>query len=61
MIEQVHEAVHLPNTVALDISNPILVNPPDKTLVLSLALSFHPQGNMLITCVLVMVCSGVSK
>lgn len=32
MIEQVHEAVHLPNTVALGISNPILANPPDKTL-----------------------------
>lgn len=32
MIEQVHEAVHLPNTLALGISNPILANPPDKTL-----------------------------
>lgn len=32
MIEQVYEAVHLPNTVALGISNPIQVNPPDKTL-----------------------------
>ena len=32
MIEQVHEAVHIPNTVALGISNPILANPPDKTL-----------------------------
>ena len=32
MIEQVHEAVHLPNTVALGISNPVQVNPPDKTL-----------------------------
>ncbi len=32
MIEQVHEAVHLPNTVALGISNPIQANPPDKTL-----------------------------
>lgn len=32
MIEQVYEAVHMPNTVALGISNPIQVNPPDKTL-----------------------------
>ena len=32
MIEQVHAAVHLPNTVALGISNPIQANPPDKTL-----------------------------
>ena len=32
MIEQVHEAVHLPETVALGISNPIQANPPDKTL-----------------------------
>lgn len=32
MIEQVHEAVHLPNTVALGISNPTQANPPDKTL-----------------------------
>ena len=32
MIEQVHEAVHLPDTVALGISNPIQANPPDKTL-----------------------------
>jgi len=32
MIEQVHEAVHLPNTVALGISNPIHSHPPDKTL-----------------------------
>ena len=32
MIEQVHEAVHLPNTVALGISNPVQVNPPDKAL-----------------------------
>ncbi|WP_057832784.1 aminotransferase-like domain-containing protein [Colwellia sp. TT2012] len=32
MIEQVHAAVHLPNTVALGISNPIQAHPPDKTL-----------------------------
>ncbi len=32
LIEQVHEAVHLPDTVALGISNPIQANPPDKTL-----------------------------
>lgn len=32
MIEQVHEAVHMPDTVALGISNPIQANPPDKTL-----------------------------
>ena len=32
MIEQVYEAVHIPNTVALGISNPIQANPPDKTL-----------------------------
>lgn len=32
MIEQVYEAVHMPDTIALGISNPILVNPPDKTL-----------------------------
>ena len=32
LIEQVHEAVHLPDTVALGISNPIQINPPDKTL-----------------------------
>ncbi|MGL1957032.1 MAG: PLP-dependent aminotransferase family protein [Colwellia sp.] len=32
LIEQVHEAVHLQNTVALGISNPIQANPPDKTL-----------------------------
>ena len=32
LIEQVYEAVHLPNTVALGISNPIHCHPPDKTL-----------------------------
>ena len=32
LIEQVHEAVHLPNTVALGISNPIHCHPPDKAL-----------------------------
>lgn len=32
MIEQVYEAVHMPDTLALGISNPILANPPDKTL-----------------------------
>ncbi|RHW77992.1 PLP-dependent aminotransferase family protein [Colwellia sp. RSH04] len=32
MIEQVHEAVHLPDTIALGISNPIQANPPDKAL-----------------------------
>jgi len=32
MIEQVYEAVHIPDTVPLGISNPILANPPDKTL-----------------------------
>jgi DNA-binding transcriptional MocR family regulator len=32
LIEQVHEAIHIPNTIALGISNPILANPPDKTL-----------------------------
>ncbi len=32
LIEQVHEAVHIPDTVALGISNPIQANPPDKTL-----------------------------
>ncbi len=32
LIEQVHEAVHLPNTVALGISNPIQAHPPDKAL-----------------------------
>jgi DNA-binding transcriptional MocR family regulator len=32
MIEQVYEAMHLPDTVALGISNPVLANPPDKAL-----------------------------
>ncbi len=32
MIEQVHDAVHLPNTVALGISNPIQAHAPDKAL-----------------------------
>jgi DNA-binding transcriptional MocR family regulator len=32
MIEQVHAAVHIPNTVALGISNPIQAHPPDKAL-----------------------------
>lgn len=32
MIEQVYEAVHLPDTIALGISNPVQANPPDKTL-----------------------------
>jgi len=32
MIEQVHETVHIPDTVALGISNPVQANPPDKTL-----------------------------
>jgi len=32
IIEQVHEAVHLPDTVALGISNPIQAHPPDKAL-----------------------------
>ncbi|MEW6994083.1 PLP-dependent aminotransferase family protein [Colwelliaceae bacterium MEBiC 14330] len=32
MIEQVHAAVHLPDTLALGISNPILAHPPDKAL-----------------------------
>lgn len=32
MIEQVYEAVHMPDTIALGISNPIQANPPDKTL-----------------------------
>lgn len=31
-IEQVYEALHLPDTVALGVSNPILSHPPDKTL-----------------------------
>lgn len=32
LIEQVHAAIHLPNTVALGISNPVNANPPDKAL-----------------------------
>ena len=32
MIEQVYEAVHIPDTIALGISNPIQASPPDKTL-----------------------------
>ena len=32
LIEQVYEAIHLPDSVALGISNPINVQPPDKTL-----------------------------
>ena len=32
LIEQVHAAVHLPNTVALGISNPIQAHPSDKAL-----------------------------
>jgi len=32
LIERVHEVVHLPNTVALGISNPINSHPPDKAL-----------------------------
>lgn len=32
LIEQVHAAVHLPDTVALGISNPIQAHPPDKAL-----------------------------
>jgi len=32
LIEQVYEAVHLPNTVALGISNPVEAHPPDKAL-----------------------------
>jgi len=32
MIEQVYEAVHMPDTIALGISNPVQANPPDKTL-----------------------------
>lgn len=32
LIEQVHAAVHLPETVALGISNPIQAHPPDKAL-----------------------------
>ncbi len=32
LIEQVHAAIHLPNTVALGISNPVNAHPPDKAL-----------------------------
>ncbi len=32
LIEQVYDAVHLPDTVALGISNPICAHPPDKAL-----------------------------
>ncbi|MCH2056851.1 MAG: PLP-dependent aminotransferase family protein [Thalassotalea sp.] len=32
LIEQVHDALHLPDTVALGISNPVNTNPPDKAL-----------------------------
>ena len=32
LIEQVYDAVHLPNTVALGISNPVNAHPPDKAL-----------------------------
>jgi len=32
MIEQVHEAMHMPDTIALGISNPVQANPPDKAL-----------------------------
>ena len=32
LIEQVYEAIHLPNTVALGISNPVKAHPPDKAL-----------------------------
>lgn len=32
LIEQVYEAVHLPDTVALGISNPVCTHPPDKAL-----------------------------
>ena len=32
LIEQVHDALHMPNTVALGISNPINCHPPDKSL-----------------------------
>ncbi|WDE11072.1 PLP-dependent aminotransferase family protein [Thalassomonas haliotis] len=32
LIEQVHEAIHLPDTVALGISNPVNSHPPDKAL-----------------------------
>jgi len=32
LIEQVYTAIHLPNTVALGIANPVNTNPPDKSL-----------------------------
>lgn len=32
LIEQIYEAVHLPDTVALGISNPVNAHPPDKAL-----------------------------
>ena len=32
LIEQVYEAVHMPDSVALGISNPVHAHPPDKTL-----------------------------
>lgn len=32
LIEQVYEAIHIPNTVALGISNPVNAHPPDKAL-----------------------------
>jgi len=32
LIEQVHDAIHIPNTVALGISNPVNAHPPDKAL-----------------------------
>jgi len=32
LIEQVYEAVHLPDTIALGISNPVNAHPPDKAL-----------------------------
>lgn len=32
LIEQVYEAVHIPDSVALGISNPVNAHPPDKTL-----------------------------
>lgn len=32
LIEQVYEAIHMPNTLALGISNPVNAHPPDKAL-----------------------------
>jgi len=32
LIEQVYSAIHLPNTIALGLSNPVNTHPPDKTL-----------------------------